>query len=109
MKLRAKKQEKRQGFTIIELLTVMSIIVILFGLLMPAMTLVKTYSKTVKQQAQFHAIDAGLQMYHDDFQGYPPSDAMDRSNDGMPENGDKSYPGACKLAEALVGRDLLGF
>jgi len=109
MELKAKQFEKRHGFTIIELLTVMSIIVILFGLLVPAMTLVKTYAKVVKQQAQFHAIDAGLQLYHDDFQGYPPSDSMDRDDYGKPVPGDQSYPGALKLAEALMGEDLLGF
>ncbi len=101
MRQKAKQFEKRQGFTIIELLTVMSIIVILFGLLMPAMTLVKTYSKTVKERAQLHAIDAGLQMFHDDFGTYPPSYFED--------NRENRYPGAMKLAEAMLGRDLLGF
>jgi prepilin-type N-terminal cleavage/methylation domain-containing protein len=109
MELKAKQFEKRQGFTIIELLTVMSIIVILFGLLVPAMTLVKTYSKTVKQQAQFHAIDAGLQLFHDDFGNYPISDAMDRQKDGTQINGNTQYPGGAKLAEAMLGLDLLGF
>ena len=108
MKLNAKKIEKK-GFTIIELLTVMSIIVILFGLLMPAMTLVRTYSKTVKQQAQFHAIESGLQMFRDDFGEYPPSDARDRDDYGVPKTNNKDYPGAMKLAEALLGHDLLGF
>jgi len=109
MKLKTKQFEKRHGFTIIELLTVMSIIVILFGLLVPAMTLVKTYAKVVKQQAQFHAIEAGLQMFHDDFGAYPPSDSMDRKETGGPDNTTKGYPGAIKLAEALMGQDLLGF
>ena len=52
----------------------MSIIVILFGLLVPALNMVRQFGKAVKQQPQFHAIDAGMQMFHDDFKDYPPSD-----------------------------------
>jgi prepilin-type N-terminal cleavage/methylation domain-containing protein len=111
MKLKVRKFEKKGGFTIIELLTVMSIIVILFGLLMPAMTLVKNHGKTVKQRAQFHAIEAGMELYRGDFGDYPPSDGMNRNDLGVPigGSGNNGFPGAIKLAEALMGHDLLGF
>ncbi len=101
MKSVIKKTSKRAAFTIIELLTVMSIIVILFGLLAPAMTMVRRHAKRVKQEAQFHSIEAGLQMFHDDFDGYPDS--------GEKDDGGIDYPGAMKLAEAMVGQDMLGF
>jgi prepilin-type N-terminal cleavage/methylation domain-containing protein len=102
MKTNVEQSKKQKAFTIIELLTVMSIIVILFGLLVPAMNLVRRYAKDVKQAAQFHAIDAGLQMFHDDFQGYP--DSTDRSAGTW-----LNYPGGMRLTEAMVGQDLLGF
>lgn len=93
--------DKKAAFTIVELLTVMSIIVILIGLLVPAMNSVRRYATGVKQQAQFKAITAGLEMYRNDFEEYPDSRGLDLS--GSP------YCGAMKMAEAMVGQDLLGF
>lgn len=54
-----------------------------------------------RQQAQFNSIDAAIELFNSDFDGYPPSGALD-------ENG-KPYCGAMKLSEAMMGRDLMGF
>jgi type II secretory pathway pseudopilin PulG len=89
------------GFTIVEILTVMSIIVILIGLLVPALNMAKRYATDVKQRAQFHGIDVALQLFSSEFEGYPDSDYQDDDN--------KQYPGAARLCEAMVGQDLLGF
>jgi type II secretory pathway pseudopilin PulG len=89
------------GFTIVELLTVMSIIVILIGLLVPALNMAKRYATDVKQRAQFHGIDVALQLFSSEFEGYPDSDALDGVG--------QQYPGATRLCEAMVGQDLLGF
>jgi len=51
--------ERKKGFTIVELLTVMAVIAVLIGLLIPALALVNKKAKTVQQRAQFHAIDVG--------------------------------------------------
>jgi len=91
----------RKAFSIVELLTVMSIIIILMSLLLPAMNMIKRYSKKVKQHAQFHSIAAGLDMFLNEIGDYPESDRLD--DDGVP------YCGAMRLAEAMVGQDLLGF
>jgi type II secretory pathway pseudopilin PulG len=103
MKLIAKKSDKKIAFTIIELLTVMSIIVILIGLLLPSLTMVKRHAKEVKQRAQFHSIEAALEIFSGDneYGSYPPSNAQDE--DGQ------EYCGAMKLCEAMVGQDLAGF
>jgi hypothetical protein len=53
------------------------------------------------QQAQFHSIDAALELFNSEFDGYPPSGALDE--DGRP------YCGAMKLSEAMMGWDLMGF
>jgi len=97
----AKQPNKKAAFTIVELLTVMSIIIILMGLLAPAMTRVRRYARKVNQKNQFHSIDVALELFRAEFDGYPDSGALDPSG--------ASYCGAMKLAEAMVGQDLLGF
>ncbi len=95
-------QNKSTGFTIIELLTVMSIIVVLIGLLVPALNKVKRYAMDVSQQAQLHSIDTALELFiSNQSDDYPESKAQDV--DGNP------YGGAMKLSEAMMGQDLLGF
>jgi len=95
------KSGSRTAYTIIELLTVMTIIIILIGIFMPSLNLVKRYARRVKQTAQFHAIDVAMELYNNEFEGYPDSDERDGAN--------QDYCGALKLAEAMMGQDLLGF
>jgi len=92
---------KKTGFTIVELLTVMSIIVILLSLLLPSLNMVRRYSKKVVQKNQFRNIDSGLQLYLGDFDEYPDSSPADVNGDG--------YCGAMKLCEIMAGRDGLGY
>ncbi|MHC5059553.1 MAG: type II secretion system protein [Planctomycetota bacterium] len=115
MKSEKGKLNKFAGFTIVELLTVMGIIAILMGLLVPALNLVKDYTKELEQKAQFHSIEAALGLFsaEDRYGRYPESDdnsdpyTLDGSN---PHDWDPTpYCGANKLAEAVVGWDLLGY
>jgi len=109
------KLNKSLGFTIVELLTVMGVIAILIGLLAPALSLVKDYSKEIQQKAQFHSIEVGLGMYKTEFGSYPPSiDNRAAYYPGSPPVAgdlgyDSAYGGANKLAEAMIGLDMLGF
>jgi prepilin-type N-terminal cleavage/methylation domain-containing protein len=103
MKTNTKKSGKKKAFTIIELLTVMSIIVILMSLLLPGLNQVKRFAKGVKQRNQLRSIDTALEMFNAEWGYYPPSDRFD--DDGTPG---KPYCGAMKLAEAIMGRDLVG-
>ena len=116
MKADKGKLNKRTGFTIVELLTVMGVIAILIGLLVPALNLVKEYTKELEQKAQFHSIEAALGMFsaEDRYGRYPGSnDNMDLYDSARDNQYDiplgVPYCGANKLAEALVGMDLLGF
>jgi len=101
MKAIIKQSNKKTAFTIIELLTVMSIIVILIGLLVPALNTVKKYAWEVKQKAQFKSIDVAIELFNTEFSSYP--DSSERGPDGQP------YCGAMKLCEAMMGQDLMGF
>jgi competence protein ComGC len=98
-----KNLRRKEGFTIIELLTVMSIIIILISILVPAMRQARIFAERVQQKNQFRAIDTGLEMYRNDFEEYP------ESSYDPPASGLKAYCGAMKLAEAMVGQDLLGY
>ncbi len=89
-----------RAFTIVELLTVMSIIVILIGLLVPALNKAKKFATNVKQMAQLRSIDSAIELFSNEFDGYPDSGALDPT--GAP------YSGAMKLSEAIMGIDLLG-
>ncbi|MDI6447627.1 type II secretion system protein [Anaerobaca lacustris] len=100
MKPVANPARTHRAFTIVELLTVMSIIVVLIGLLVPALNKVRQYATGVRQMAQLQSIAVGIELFSNEFSGYPDSGALD--SDGA------AYCGAMKLSEAIMGRDLLG-
>jgi len=54
-----------------------------------------------KQRAQFHSIEIALEAFRADFGDYPPSDDVGLNA--------YAYPGAMKLAEAVIGQDGFGF
>jgi type II secretory pathway pseudopilin PulG len=97
--------KKANGFTIVELLTVMSIIIILMSLLMPGMQRTRRYARGVVQRAQFSEIAKGLELYRNDHQEtYPDSGPTDGNATTL-----AGYCGAMKLCEALLGQDGMGF
>lgn len=97
-------RNKRSAFTIIELLTALVIIVILISLLLPSIAMVRRKARETAQKAQFTTMDMVLNAFEQDYGDYPPSNTWDAAQPGVP-----AYCGAQKLAEALVGWDLLGF
>jgi len=106
MKVTKRQFGKKTGFTIIELLTVMSIIIILISVLVPGLNLARRYAKRVKQKAQFHSISVALEQF-----------SADPAHSSYPESGLLPVPpgvapfttGAQRLAEALMGRDRRGY
>jgi len=98
------KREKK-GFTLVELLTVLAIVALLVSLLIPSLTMIRNTAKEAKQKAQLTEIGLALTAFRDDYGDYPPSYWMLPP----PTPGPGDYCGAQKLAEALLGRDLLGF
>ena len=86
-----------------EMLIVLGILMLLVGLLIPAISAVKNVAKETKQKAQFSTIELALAGFKNDHGDYPPSSWA------VPPNIDATYCGAQKLAEALLGWDLLGF
>jgi type II secretory pathway pseudopilin PulG len=91
---------------VIEILVVVSIIAILVGLLLPAVHTVQKMAKETKEKAQLTSIELGLAAFKSDYGDYPPSNWW---NPNIPGNTVQNYCGAQKLAEAMLGWDLLGF
>ena len=82
----------------------------IIGIAVPAVTLFvhlkwppvwRSPPHPITQKNQFHGIDVALELFRSEFDGYPPSDALDPTS--------SQYCGAMKLAEAMMGQDLLGF
>jgi len=87
------------GFTLAEILTVLGIIALLVGLLVPTLSWVRNTAREVKQKAQLTTIALALEAFKNDYGDYPNSDSLS----------DPDYSGAQILCEALLGWDLLGF
>jgi prepilin-type N-terminal cleavage/methylation domain-containing protein len=94
---------KNKGFTIIEILTVLAVMAILIGVLLPALTTARNAARTAKQRVQFVSIDQALLAWRNDFGEYPQSSLT------QIKGGTQLYCGAQKLAEAMLGLDLMGF
>ncbi len=98
------KTQNYGGFTLVEILTVVFIIAILMGVLMPAMNMIRKKASDVQQKAQIASIEIGLNLYKNEscFGDYPQSRGL------TPSTGLATYCGAQTIAEAMLGRDLLG-
>lgn len=96
-------RRKRIGFTLVELLAALGIIALMAGLLIPALSMVRRTAKETKQKAQFTTIELALMAFKNDYGDYPRSEWL------LPPAPGSDYCGSQKLAEALLGWDLLGF
>ncbi len=94
----------RKAFTMVELLTVVSIIALLLGILLPSISAIRARAKEVAQIAQFNTIETALETFNQVYGDYPPSNLYDNSSPVQ-----QVYMGSQKLAEALLGWDLMGF
>lgn len=92
--------KRKTGFTLIELLTVVAIVALLIALLLPALSKVMTLAFDTRQRAQINSIEIAMEAYRNDFGMYPSSTNLDSDN--------VTYYGSEKLADALLGYDLLG-
>jgi len=96
---------RRPGFTLVELLTVIAIIILLIGILIPALSAARTQAKQASTTGLLRSLDAGCEMFHGDFQHYPQS----RGPNPFERNPAVLLMGAQWLALQLTGADGRGF
>ncbi len=99
----------RTAFTLVELLTVIGIISLLIGILLPSLSRARGQARKVAVAATIDAIGKGLEMFRNDFGAYP--DSTSRPDPINWTNGtayDQYLDGAHWLARALSGHDSLG-
>lgn len=119
-----KPTNTRSGFTLIELMVVIAIIGLLVAILLPTFGTVRLQAKIAQTNAQFQAIDSGVNLFRSEAKlggAFPPSASDNRddrrkianpkstqpelNNDG---NNEVLITGAHLLFHALVGADGLG-
>src|SRR6476646_5365944 len=102
----ATSHSKSRGFTLIEILVVIGIILVLAGILLPMLIKAYSYADKSKGAADLQSIALALENYRQDCGDYP-----------RPYNDTTNYRGARALCQALVapgtaaqdGADGLGF
>ena len=105
---------KKRGFTLVELLTVVAIIALLIGILVPAVNQARKIAVRTSVRAQISGISSGIEMFKTDFGYYPSSVPQSKTGvDAVDENAVRSateadIQGAHRLAFALLGRDQQG-
>ena len=76
-KFRLPRNDKRYGFTMIELLIVMAVIGILAALLLSNLASTRSRARDVRRKADLDQTKKALRLYYNDFQQYPADNSGD--------------------------------
>lgn len=104
-------QGSYSGFTLLELLTVVAIIALLIGILLPSLSKARHQAKRVKVQGTLKAIEVGVELFQNDFGEYPASGTTwDPIVDfpALDVHEHQEIWGSARLARAMVGHDMRG-
>ena len=69
-----KRKQNFKGFTLIEMITVIAIIAILMGIILPIVGVAKKKALAAKAKIMIESISAAIKMYEMDFGDIPPDD-----------------------------------
>lgn len=113
MTLPRRRSSCRAGFSLVELLTVIGIIALVIGILLPSISRARIQAKKVKTANQIANIGKALEMFHGDFGEYPDSSEgrdpikydLPVGNGGLGLSSGATLTGAHWLARAMAGHD----
>lgn len=107
----ARRELARFGFTLIELLTVIAIISLLIGILVPSLARARNQAKATAGKAALKAIGDGLELFRNENPGDCPADGFPRSKigDDPTEPGRQDIFGAQWLVRYMLGKDYKGY
>lgn len=95
-----------RGFTLVELLTVIAIIALLVGILIPSLSAARTQARNSATASAIKAIDDGCELFRNENRDYPRSGGW---NPFEPANTKVYLQGAQWLVLQLAGADLAGY
>lgn len=103
--MNAGPSRNRPGFTLVELMTVIAIIVLLIGVLIPTLSSARRQAKEARTKGLVKSLESACEMFHTDLHRYP------QSHGPNPFEDDESIAlmGAQWLALQLLGADSRGF
>ena len=102
------KWHGRTGFTLVELMTVIAIIVLLIGILIPSLSAARKHAKDASTAGLLSGLEKGCELFKTELNRYPVS----RGPNPFEDDGSSNVPlaqGAQWLAMQLVGVDSRGF
>lgn len=106
-----RRETSRFGFTLVELLTVIAIISLLIGILVPSLARARNAAKATSGKAALKAIGDGLELFRNENPGDCPGDGFPRSKpaDDPTEPGRQDIFGAQWLVRYMIGKDFKGY